>query len=305
MRGVEGKIAAARYAREKQVPCLGICLGLQAMTSSSTPATCVGLTDANSTEFDMFTEHPVIDFMPDQRELEDKGGTMRLGAWMAKLTPGSKVATAYGEQVVSERHRHRYEFNDRSTAAQLEEARAWCSAARPTSAWSSSSSCPTTRSSSARRRTPSSRAGPTARTRCSASLIGAALERRARPTSDEPHARGAGRALGPAVAALSAVSRLGVTPPASATSGESEVHQGYVWHVATAEFDGARRIDVPARHRALTGRRRRSCRWCSTPKAMPSVVLVTQYRPPYERIVIEIPAGMRDVQGRTPPVSRA
>ena len=88
-RGFEGKIAAARYAREEGVPCLGLCLGLQAMASSS-PATCVGLVGANSTEFDPTTQHPVIDLMLDQRDIEDKGGTMRLGAYYAVLEPGQQ-----------------------------------------------------------------------------------------------------------------------------------------------------------------------------------------------------------------------
>jgi CTP synthase len=69
--------------------------------------------DVNSTEFDMFTENPVIDFMPDQRDMEDKGGTMRLGLYPAKLTPGSKAAAAYGQEVIYERHRHRFEVNNR------------------------------------------------------------------------------------------------------------------------------------------------------------------------------------------------
>ncbi|WP_116998415.1 CTP synthase [Desertimonas flava] len=109
-RGVEGKIAAARYAREELLPCLGLCLGLQTMTIEFA-RNVVGLTGANSTEFDPTTPHPVIDLMHDQRDVSDKGGTMRLGAYYAVLEPGTKVAAAYGEQVVSERHRHRWEFN--------------------------------------------------------------------------------------------------------------------------------------------------------------------------------------------------
>jgi CTP synthase len=109
-RGFEGKIAAARYAREELVPCLGLCLGLHAMTVEFT-RNVLGLADANSTEFDPTSPHPVIDLMHDQRDVTDKGGTMRLGAYYAVLTPGTRVAEAYGEPVVSERHRHRYEFN--------------------------------------------------------------------------------------------------------------------------------------------------------------------------------------------------
>jgi CTP synthase len=128
-RGVEGKIAAARYSREEGVPCLGLCLGLQAMTIEFARDV-VGLTDANSTEFDPTTHHPVIDLMLEQRGIEDKGGTMRLGAYYAVLAPGSQVAEAYGEPVVSERHRHRYEFNERYRK-QLEDAGLWCSGTSP------------------------------------------------------------------------------------------------------------------------------------------------------------------------------
>ena len=110
IRGVEGKIAAAHYARENHVPCLGLCLGMQVMTIEFARHV-LGMADAHSTEFDATTTHPVIDIMNDQRDITNKGGTMRLGAYYAVLTPGSKVATAYGEPVVSERHRHRYEFN--------------------------------------------------------------------------------------------------------------------------------------------------------------------------------------------------
>jgi CTP synthase len=109
-RGIEGKIAAAEYARVNAIPCLGLCLGMQVMTIEFARHV-MGLTDANSTEFDAATHHPVIDLMIDQRDIADKGGTMRLGAYYAVLQPGSQVAEAYGEMVVSERHRHRYEFN--------------------------------------------------------------------------------------------------------------------------------------------------------------------------------------------------
>ena len=128
-RGVEGKIAAARYAREQGVPCLGLCLGLQAMTIEFARDV-AGLTDANSTEFDPTTQHPVIDLMLEQRGIEDKGGTMRLGAYYAVLAAGSQVAEAYGEPVVSERHRHRYEFNEQYRA-QLEDAGMRCSGTSP------------------------------------------------------------------------------------------------------------------------------------------------------------------------------
>ena len=109
-RGFEGKIAAAGYARENDIPCLGICLGLQAMTVDFA-RNVMGLAGANSTEMDPNTPHPVIDLMHDQRDVSDKGGTQRLGAYYAILEPGSRAFQAYGEPVVSERHRHRWELN--------------------------------------------------------------------------------------------------------------------------------------------------------------------------------------------------
>ncbi|MFM7537284.1 MAG: CTP synthase [Acidimicrobiales bacterium] len=109
-RGIEGKIAAAGYARERRIPCLGLCLGMQVMTIEFA-RNVLGLAGANSTEFNQATPHPVIDLMDDQRDVTDKGGTMRLGAYYAVLAPGTLVHDAYGEAVVSERHRHRYEFN--------------------------------------------------------------------------------------------------------------------------------------------------------------------------------------------------
>jgi len=111
-RGVEGKIAAAGYAREYRIPCLGLCLGLQAMVVEIS-RTLANLANAHSREFDPGTPHPVIDLMDDQREVVDFGGTMRLGAYPAVLVPGSQVAAAYGATTVSERHRHRYEVNPR------------------------------------------------------------------------------------------------------------------------------------------------------------------------------------------------
>ena len=109
-RGVEGKIAAANYARENSIPCLGLCLGMQVMTIEYA-RNALGLTGAHSSEFDPRTPHPVIDLMETQRDVTEMGGTMRLGAYVAQLQPGSLVASAYGSEVVSERHRHRYEFN--------------------------------------------------------------------------------------------------------------------------------------------------------------------------------------------------
>jgi CTP synthase len=128
-RGTEGKIMAAQYARENDVPCLGLCLGLQMMTIDFA-RNVLGLAGANSTELDPTTPHPVIDLMETQRGVTDMGGTMRLGAYVAQLTEGSQVAEAYGTTVVSERHRHRYEFNPRYRA-KFDSSALRCSAVSP------------------------------------------------------------------------------------------------------------------------------------------------------------------------------
>jgi CTP synthase len=129
IRGIEGKVAAAGYAREHEVPCLGLCLGMQVMTIEFARNE-LGLVQANSTEFDPSSPHPVIDLMETQRDVTDMGGTMRLGAYYAVLAPGTKVHDAYGEQVVSERHRHRYEFNS-SYRSRFEAAGFVCSGTSP------------------------------------------------------------------------------------------------------------------------------------------------------------------------------
>ena len=110
-RGIEGKIRAIRWARENGVPFLGLCLGLQCAVIEFARVV-LGTDDANSSEFNVFTEHPVIDLMPDQQDVADKGGTMRLGLYPARLVEGTKVRAAYGDEIVYERHRHRFEVNN-------------------------------------------------------------------------------------------------------------------------------------------------------------------------------------------------
>jgi CTP synthase len=112
IRGVEGKIQSIRHARENDIPFLGLCLGLQCAVIEYA-RNVVGYKDANSTEFDPTTSHPVIDLMESQQEVEDKGGTMRLGIYPAKLDDGSLAARLYGEPLIYERHRHRWEVNNR------------------------------------------------------------------------------------------------------------------------------------------------------------------------------------------------
>ena len=128
-RGIEGKIAAAQFAREHEIPCLGICLGLQVMVTEFCRNQ-LGLAGANSREFDPTTLHPVVDLMDSQREVTDLGGTMRLGLYPARLTEGSSVANLYGEALIYERHRHRYEVNN-DYRAQMEDEGLKCSGISP------------------------------------------------------------------------------------------------------------------------------------------------------------------------------
>jgi CTP synthase len=107
---VEGKVRAVRFARERRIPYLGICLGLQ-VAAIEIARNVVGLDGAGSAEFDAETEHAVIDLLPEQKQVVDKGATMRLGAYECTLLPGSKARAEYGEAATFERHRHRYEFN--------------------------------------------------------------------------------------------------------------------------------------------------------------------------------------------------
>ena len=110
-RGIEGKIKAIQYARENKVPFFGICLGMQCAVIEYARHVC-GMTDANSSEFDEKTTHPVIDLMPEQLDVEDLGGTLRLGLYPCKVYPGTLTEKAYNSELIYERHRHRYEFNN-------------------------------------------------------------------------------------------------------------------------------------------------------------------------------------------------
>ena len=111
IRGIEGKVEAIRYARERQAPYLGLCLGMQCAVIEFA-RNVAGLGDANSSEFDPNTPHPVIDLLPEQRSIQDMGGTMRLGAFPCRLVPDSLAQKVYADTEISERHRHRYEFNN-------------------------------------------------------------------------------------------------------------------------------------------------------------------------------------------------
>ncbi len=110
-RGIEGKILAARFARERKIPYLGLCLGMQVMCVEFARHV-LDLEDAHSTEFELHSEHPIIHLMPDQHDIHNLGGTMRLGLYPCKLTPDTLAAQAYQQPAVSERHRHRFEFNN-------------------------------------------------------------------------------------------------------------------------------------------------------------------------------------------------
>jgi CTP synthase len=129
VRGVEGKIRAARFARENEVPFLGICLGMQVAVSEFARHV-VDMDGANSTEFDPETPYPVIDLLPEQKEVRDMGGTMRLGADPVKLHDDTRAREIYGEPVIYERHRHRYEVNNH-LRKHLEQAGLVCSGTSP------------------------------------------------------------------------------------------------------------------------------------------------------------------------------
>jgi len=120
IRGIEGMIKAATYARENKIPYLGLCLGMQVMVIEFARYV-LGSTKPNSTEFDASTPYPVIDLLPEQKGVENKGGTMRLGNYPCQLVEGTRAACAYGQSLIYERHRHRFEFNNQFRT-QLEEA---------------------------------------------------------------------------------------------------------------------------------------------------------------------------------------
>lgn len=115
IRGVEGKFEAVRYARENKIPFLGICLGMQCCVIEIA-RNVLGYKDAHSTEFEKYTKYPVIDIMENQKKISGMGGTMRLGAYPCELQEGSLISEVYGEKLIYERHRHRYEFNDKYRA---------------------------------------------------------------------------------------------------------------------------------------------------------------------------------------------
>jgi CTP synthase len=129
IRGIEGMIKAATYGRENKIPYLGLCLGMQVMVIEFARYV-LGSDEPNSTEFDASTRYPVIDLLPDQRDKKAKGGTMRLGNYPCQLVDGSRAASAYGQELIQERHRHRYEFNNKYRA-QLEKAGMVCSGLSP------------------------------------------------------------------------------------------------------------------------------------------------------------------------------
>ncbi len=110
-RGIEGKISTIRYAREQKIPFFGICLGMQ-VSVIEVARSLAGLEGANSSEINPATDYPVIDLLPDQKDIEDLGGTMRLGLYPCKLVEGSLAEACYNDELVYERHRHRYEFNN-------------------------------------------------------------------------------------------------------------------------------------------------------------------------------------------------
>ena len=166
-RGTEGKIAAVRYAREKRRAVLRHLPRHADGGASSSRATCAGSSGANSTEIDPATPHPVVDLMPEQRGVTDKGATMRLGAYPCVLTPGTRAAAAYGATEISERHRHRYEVNNDYRDALIGHGMVISGAVARRPAGRDDRAARSTRTSSAASSTPSSSRGRRRRTRCS------------------------------------------------------------------------------------------------------------------------------------------
>ena len=282
-RGIEGKIAATRFARERGVPFLGICLGMQIAVIEYARHVC-GMDGANSSEFDPETPYAVIDLLPEQRAIEERGGTMRLGADPVHLVEGTRARAAYGDQaVIYERHRHRYEVNPAMRERDRGGRASWSAAARPTGAWSRSSSSPTTPGSAPRSSTPSSRAGPPGRSRSSASswaprprgraapATTAGARARARSAGEPGGARRAARGGPPDGAPVRdplAVARGGAASPrlvrAELRASGAEVHEddAAAAHRRPAAATSSARF---AAHRA-----RAACRSCSAPTSTPS-----------------------------------
>ncbi|MBA7676207.1 CTP synthase [subsurface metagenome] len=129
VRGIEGMLKAASYARKNEIPYLGLCLGMHVMVIEFARYA-LGSDEPNSTEFDATTSYPVIDLLPKQKTIENKGGTMRLGNYPCQLVDGSRAAKAYGQSLVYERHRHRFEFNNQFRT-RLQEAGMVCSGISP------------------------------------------------------------------------------------------------------------------------------------------------------------------------------
>jgi CTP synthase len=130
-RGIDGKIEAIKYARENKIPFFGICLGMQVATIEFA-RNVLGFADAHSTEMKEYTQHPVICLMAEQKSIVNKGGTMRLGTYPCKLSKGSKALKAYGKELIEERHRHRFEFNN-DYKVQFEKAGFKCTGINPDS----------------------------------------------------------------------------------------------------------------------------------------------------------------------------
>ena len=224
-RGIEGKIAAARYAREEGVPCLGLCLGLQCMTIEFA-RNVLGLTDANSTEFDPTTQHPVIDLMHDQRDVTDKGGTMRLGAYYAVLEAGHQgrrgLRRAGRQRAPPPPLRVQLQLPGPPRGRRLRVQRA----RRPTAASSSSSSCADHPYWVGTQAHPEFKSRPDRPHPLFRDLVGAALKLRADRGSCTAAVHGR---------------RTGTT--GFRRVGEREVHQGHVWQRRRRRLRGARRVE--------------------------------------------------------------
>ena len=290
-RGVEGKIAAAGYAREHDVPFLGLCLGLQSAVIEFARDEC-GLTGANSSEFDPHSPHPVIDLMDDQREVVDKGGTMRLGAYPAKLVPGTKVHEAYGEEVVYERHRHRYEVNNKYRA-KLEEMGMVCSGTSPDGRLVEFVELPSHPFYVATQAHPEFKSRPDRpHPLFSAFVRAGARSRRGPPTEAADRAGRRGAPVPRATAQRATDPRDGVTFEVVATTTVLDVGFLVVDRVQVRAPDGEHLERHVVRHPGAVA--------VVPLDADGQIVMVRQYRAALDSPLLEIPAGKRDVAGEAP-----
>ena len=289
-RGIEGMIAAVGYAREHEIPCLGLCLGLQVMVIEFA-RNAAGLERANSREFAPSAPHLVIDLMDEQREIVSQsnyGGTMRLGTYPAKLRPGSMAAAIYGAELVFERHRHRYEVNNRYRT-RLEQAGLVCSAESPDGRLVEMIELPGHPLWTGTQAHPEFKSRPDRPHPLFSALVGAALARAEgrRPHLIDPDA------LEARLAARAPGGGGGNCPLAKFHKlGERPLFRTHMLEIVAGTFEGP---DGETFERDIV-HHPGAVIVVPLDEATDEVVLVRQYRAPLDIELLELPAGKRDVK---------